>query len=88
MRQSRCFALPFCLATSIAANAYAQVSAGLGGGGAMYAPQVSPFSSSLMFVGCDMTGIYRTTDSGATWRMVDTRDANTRQTMDPNGEAG
>src|SRR5436190_1966372 len=32
-------------------------SVGLGGGGAMFAPAISPHDSNLLFVGCDMGGI-------------------------------
>lgn len=46
---------------------------GMGGGGAMYAPRISPFDSSLMFVACDMRGLYRSADGGRNWTMLDTR---------------
>lgn len=46
---------------------------GLGGGGAMYHPVVSPHDSSLMFVACDMSGLYRSTDRGQQWKMLDGR---------------
>jgi hypothetical protein len=46
---------------------------GPGGGGTMFAPQVSPHDSTLIFVACDMTGLYRSTDRGRTWLMCDTR---------------
>ena len=48
--------------------------AGLGGGGALYRPAVSPHDPDLIFVQCDMGGLYRSTDRGASWRLVDGRD--------------
>jgi photosystem II stability/assembly factor-like uncharacterized protein len=39
----------------------------------MFWPAVSPFDSNLMFVSCDMNGIYRSTDGGAKWSMLDGR---------------
>ncbi|OGG45425.1 MAG: hypothetical protein A3F84_06355 [Candidatus Handelsmanbacteria bacterium RIFCSPLOWO2_12_FULL_64_10] len=44
---------------------------GLGGGGAMYSPSVSPHDRLLMFVSCDMGGFYRSEDGGRAWRMLD-----------------
>jgi phage tail sheath gpL-like len=66
---SRCFTILVLLLTSLAA--IAQTSVGLGGGGSMYAPAISPFDPNVMFVACDMTGLYRSTDGGATWTMLD-----------------
>jgi hypothetical protein len=45
----------------------------MGGGGSMFDPQVSPFDSSLIFVACDMTGLYRSVDAGESWTLLDTR---------------
>jgi hypothetical protein len=47
---------------------------GLGGGGAMYLPVASPLVPGLLFVQCDMGGLYRSEDGGATWTMVDGRE--------------
>ena len=44
-----------------------------GGGGAIFDPAISPFDSTLMFIACDLTGLYRSTDAGTTWTMLDTR---------------
>jgi hypothetical protein len=46
---------------------------GLGGGGAMYAPVISPHNQNVMFVACDMSGLYRSIDGGSTWQMLDGR---------------
>lgn len=48
-------------------------SVGLGGGGAMFVPACSPHDENLMFVSCDMGGVYRTVDGGKCWRMIDAR---------------
>src|SRR5215218_10303351 len=47
---------------------------GLGGGGAMYCPAVSPHDPNLMFVQCDMGGLYHSTDGGNTWLTVNGRE--------------
>lgn len=44
---------------------------GMGGGGAEYAPSISPVNSNIRFVGCDMSGWYRSADGGNTWNMLD-----------------
>jgi hypothetical protein len=46
---------------------------GLGGGGAMVAPAISPHDPSLLFVASDMGGVYRSTDGGGSWTMIDKR---------------
>jgi len=43
---------------------------GLGGGGAMYSPAASPHDPNLMFVSCDMSGFYRSTNGGNSWTML------------------
>ena len=43
---------------------------GLGGGGGMYTPAISPVDPRLMFMSCDMGGLYRSVDGGSTWRFV------------------
>jgi hypothetical protein len=47
---------------------------GLGGGGAMYLPVSSPHLPAVLFVQCDMGGLYRSRDSGDTWAMIDGRE--------------
>ncbi len=46
---------------------------GIGGGGGVFTPSISPHDPKLMFVSCDMGGWYRSTDGGETWRMCDGR---------------
>ncbi len=43
---------------------------GLSGGGAMFAPAVSPVDPKLMMVNCDMSAAYVSQDGGASWRMI------------------
>ncbi|MBN8851548.1 MAG: hypothetical protein BGO55_04535 [Sphingobacteriales bacterium 50-39] len=42
---------------------------GVGGGGAMFYPAISPHDTNLVFVACDMGGSYVTYDGGRQWRM-------------------
>ena len=49
------------------------INVGLGGGGAMYAPSCSPHDHNLMFVACDMGGVYRSADGGRSWSLLDKR---------------
>lgn len=46
------------------------VSVGLGGGGGIFCPVNSPYDPNLMFCSSDMSGVYRSTDGGKTWRML------------------
>lgn len=43
---------------------------GPGGGGAQYVPAISPHDDNLMFVSCDMSGVYRSADRGKSWTML------------------
>src|ERR1700722_6181776 len=56
----------------MAGSAQAQVpttwkSVGVGGGGSLFAPTFNPFNSSEMWLACDMSGQYHSTNSGASW---------------------
>src|SRR5687767_207149 len=58
---------------------------GLGGGGAMYSAAISPHDPSLMFICCDMGGLYRSHvpgNLGAEWRLVDTRQIHVGHSID------
>jgi len=43
---------------------------GIGGGGALFSPSISPFNNQEIFMPCDMTELFHTTDQGETWDMV------------------
>jgi hypothetical protein len=55
---------------------------GLGGGGAMYTPALSPHEADLMLLGCDMGGLYRSQDAGGRWEMVDGREMHVQYGVD------
>lgn len=65
-------------------------SRGVGGGGAMFSPSFSPHAASEMFVACDMSQLFRTTDLGRSWTTLDFRsvqsfhEAKVQYTSDPN----
>ncbi len=40
---------------------------GLAGGGAQYAPSINPANPSEVYVACDMSGLYHSTDFGNSW---------------------
>ena len=42
---------------------------GIGGAGGMFVPSISPNDPKLMFIACDMSGTYRSTDGGQSWAM-------------------
>jgi photosystem II stability/assembly factor-like uncharacterized protein len=45
-------------------------SLGLGGGGALFTPSISPANPDLILLNCDMSGAYRSTDGGGSWEMI------------------
>ena len=58
-------------------------SVGLGGGGALFAPAISPHNHRLLFVSSDMGGLFRSEDGGATWRLLDVRSVRGSTTSAP-----
>lgn len=65
--------------------------AGIGGGGAMFNPSVSPFDSKEYYLTSDMSGIFHSTDRGGNWEvlpfselMTQTHNARVNFTSDPN----
>lgn len=40
---------------------------GIGGGGALYSPSINPANPNEMYIGCDMTELFHTTNQGTTW---------------------
>jgi len=66
------------LGAAWAANGQGEwVNVGLGGGGGIFTPAFSPHDPKLMFCSSDMTGVYRSTDGGRRWRMLDWRQLGT-----------
>ncbi len=49
-------------------------SRGVGGGGALFSPSWSPHRPGEMFVACDMSELFHTTNFSQPWRMVDFRE--------------
>lgn len=45
-------------------------SAGLGGGGALFSPSLSPHSPGELYVACDMSELFHSTSFGASWAVV------------------
>jgi hypothetical protein len=43
---------------------------GLGGGGALYAPSLSPHADGDLFIATDMTAVFRSRDFGRSWSML------------------
>ncbi len=53
-----------------AKNASSWTSLGLGGGGAMFTPAISPVDPNLILLNCDMSGGYRSIDGGKSWELI------------------
>jgi len=65
----------FFLAIALASSASAAVptqfnSAGPGGGGALFAPSFSPFHPGEMFLACDLSAVFHSTNYGYNWNVV------------------
>ncbi|MCO5282511.1 MAG: T9SS type A sorting domain-containing protein [Saprospiraceae bacterium] len=45
-------------------------SSGLGGGGSLFAPSISPVNSSIMYMQCDMSEVFHTSDAGIHWQPI------------------
>lgn len=56
---------------------------GIGGGGAMFYPAVSPHNPDFVFVSCDMTGSYVTYNGGESWRAFNLRGVTSSYIFDP-----
>jgi photosystem II stability/assembly factor-like uncharacterized protein len=89
-------------APSAAAATPAQWAAvGPGGGGALFAPSFSPFTPGEIYLACDMTEVFHSTNYGASWDVIDfqqieggrqaivqfTSDPNVRYAIDYSGDA-
>jgi photosystem II stability/assembly factor-like uncharacterized protein len=60
-----------CIVFSLASADFLWTNVGLGGGGGQFTPGSSPADTNFMIVSCDMGGVYRSTNGGTTWRMID-----------------
>jgi photosystem II stability/assembly factor-like uncharacterized protein len=49
------------------------ISRGPGGGGALFAPSISPHQTSEIYIRCDMSDVFHTTDLGYSWETMDFR---------------
>jgi len=52
---------------------------GIGAGGGMYCPVISPSSSQTVFVACDMSELFYTNSGGSSWSTVDFRQLQANQ---------
>ena len=43
---------------------------GIGGGGALYSPSINPANHNEIYMGCDMSELFHSTDMGVTWNEV------------------
>src|SRR4051812_41947009 len=57
---------------------------GMGGGGTLLKPTISPHDPNVVLVKCDMTGAYITKDGGVSWRMFNLRTGIGAFAFDPN----
>lgn len=57
-------AFPFILVAQAPAN---WQSRGIGGGGSLYSPSINPANHSEIYVACDMTELFHTTNKGQSW---------------------
>jgi hypothetical protein len=51
-------------------QASAWESRGVGGGGALFVPSISPHNGVMAFLSTDMSAVFQTTNYGASWRTV------------------
>jgi hypothetical protein len=62
------------VACSLTSLCLAQVthwtSVGIGGGGALYAPNFNPANPEELYVGCDMSGLYHSINAGVSWDVL------------------
>ncbi len=82
---------PAWIVSSTSATQPAQwIAKGPGGGGALFAPSFSPYSPGEMYLACDMSEVFHSTNYGAAWSVIDFRQieggrqAMVQFTSDPN----
>jgi len=72
--------LTFVVVAALGTLGYAQESGfevlGIGGGGGMDTPAVSPYDPNLMLISCDMGNDFRSTDGGRHWQTIHHRQLN------------
>jgi hypothetical protein len=56
---------------------------GMGGGGAMFTPAISPADPARVLLSCDMSGVYRSADGGTSWEMIHYQDRIHRHRLRP-----
>ena len=61
----------FIAGVALAASPGPWVSRGIGAGGAMFAPSISPFNGNEFYIACDMGDLFHTTNGGGVWSTVD-----------------
>lgn len=69
LRLLGCCSFLFLLTNLIAQPTQWQAS-GIGGGGALFTPSVNPANNSELYIACDMTESFHSTNSGATWEVM------------------
>lgn len=77
-------------ASSLHAQPPSWSSRGVGGGGALFSPSFSPYRPLELFVACDMSELFHTTNAGAPWTLIPfqqiegNRSTHVQFTSDPN----
>ena len=66
--------IAFCFTTQLATAQLATPTQwntrGIGSGGALYAPAISPYDSNNIFMACDMSDLFHSTDFGKNWNTI------------------
>lgn len=64
-----------CLASPVELDAQPSLwtATGTGGGGALFASSFSPHNANELYVACDMTQLFHSTDLGESWGVLDFR---------------
>ncbi len=60
----------FLLASSLCAQPTSWASRGVGGGGALFLPSINPQNNEEVYLACDMSEVFHSTDFGASWHML------------------
>ncbi|MCB0623900.1 MAG: hypothetical protein KDC43_08330, partial [Saprospiraceae bacterium] len=83
---------PFlCAFTLLSAQPAQFENRGIGGGGALFSPAISPHDPDRLFMACDMTELFHSENGGETWSFFSSNELTAFQnsrvqfTGDPNG---